>query len=101
MRIDRGRFSTVRTAICLVASVLAFWVSGCSWGSRAADRTLEIYQFQSTGTYTGSFQIDTSQLPPDAIETRVDSGSQGVPVTRLTIDSQYPIRIVFVPATQP
>lgn len=56
---------------------------------------------QSTDTYNGQFQIDASQLPSDAIETRVDSGGQGVPVTSLTIDYRYPIRVVLVPAKQP
>ncbi len=89
-----------RTAICLATVVVALLVSSCI-GDRAADRTLTIYQMQSTGTYTGQFQIDTSQLPPDAIETRVDDSSQGVPVTTLTIDYRYPIQVVLVPAKQP
>jgi hypothetical protein len=89
-----------RAAICLVTIVLALSASSCI-GDRAADRTLRIYQMQSTGTYSGQFQVDTSQLPPDAIKTRVDDGSQGSPVTTLTIDYRYPIRVVLVPAKQP
>jgi len=89
-----------RTPICLATLVVALSAGGCL-GDRAADRTLTIYQMQSTDTYIGQFQIDASQLPPGAIKTRVDTGSQGVPVTSLTIDQRYPIRVVLVPAKQP
>jgi len=82
----------------LVTAVIALSMAGCI-GDRAADRTLTIYQMESTDTYTGQFQIDTSQLPPDAIKARVDSGREGVPVTKLIIDQRYPIRVVLVPAT--
>lgn len=88
------------TAMCLAAVVIALSASGCI-GDRAADRTLTIYQMQSTGTYTGQFQIDTSQLPADAVETRVEDSRQGTPVTRLIIDDWYPIRVVLVPAKKP
>lgn len=87
-----------RTGICLASAAVALSMAGCI-GDRAADRTLTIHQMQSTDTYSGQFQIDASQLPPGAIKTRVDTGSQGVPVTTLTIDQRYPIRIVLVPAT--
>jgi hypothetical protein len=89
-----------RILICFAAAIAALSAAGCL-GDRAADRTLTIYQLQSTETYTGQFQIDTSQLPPGAVEMRVDDDSEGVPVTSLTIDQQYPIRVVLVPATQP
>ncbi len=89
-----------RTLIPLAIAVFALSMGGCL-GDRAADRTLEIHQIQSTDTYTGQFQIDASQVPPDAIETRVDSGSQGAPVTSLTINSRYAVRVLLVPATQP
>ena len=88
-----------RTVICLATAVLALSMGGCL-GDRAADRTLTIYQMQATGTYTGQFQIDVSQLPADAIKTRVDSGGPGVPVTTLTIDQRCPIRVVLVPVTE-
>jgi hypothetical protein len=90
-----------RTPIRLVTAVVALSMGGCYLGSRAADRTLKIHQFQSTNTYIGQFEIDASQLPRDAIETRVDSGSQGTPVTSLTIDSRYAVRVLLVPAKQP
>ena len=90
-----------RATICLATVVVALSMSGCIHGDAAADRTLTIYQFQSTDAHIGQFQIDASQLPPDAIETRVDSGSQGAPVTSLTINMKYPIRVVLVPAKQP
>lgn len=89
-----------RTAMCLATVVIALLASGCL-GDRAADRTLTIYQMQSTGTYTGQFQIDTSQLPPGAVETRVEDSRQGTPVTKLIIDDRYPVRVVLVPAKQP
>jgi hypothetical protein len=78
----------------VLIGLIAFCLGSCS---RAADRTLTIFQFQSTDTYTGQFKIDTSQLPPAAIKERVDSGSEGVPVTKLTIDMKYPIRVALVP----
>lgn len=89
-----------RTANCLAAAATVFLLGGCL-GDRAADRTLTIYQLQATDTYGGQFQIDVSQLPPDAVESRVDENGQGVPVTTLTIDQRYPIRIVLVPAANP
>ena len=86
-----------RSFICLVTTAIAVSVVGCL-GDRAADRTLKIYQLQSTDTYSGQFQIDVSQLPPDAITKRADSGGEGIPVTSLTIDQEYPIRVVLMPA---
>ena len=88
-----------RTAIWLATVAVALLVGGCL-GDRAADRTLTIYQMQSTGTYTGQFQIDMSQLPPGAVKTRVDSGGQGFPVTTLTIDQRYAVKVVLVPVKQ-
>jgi hypothetical protein len=82
----------------LATAGFAASVIGCL-GDRAADRTLTIYQLQSTDTHTGQFQIDASQLPRDAIAKRTDSGSEGMPVTSLTIDHKYPIRVVLVPVS--
>jgi hypothetical protein len=79
--------------LCLVILFVALSIGGCS---RAADRTLTICQFQSTDTYHGQFQIDTSQLPSGAV-TRTDSGGAGDPVTSLKIDMKYPIQVVLVP----
>jgi len=73
-----------RAQICLLTAAVALSVGGCL-GDRAADRTLTIYQMQSTDTYDGQFQIDTSQLPPNTVETWVDNDSKGVPVTTLII----------------
>jgi hypothetical protein len=83
-------------ALCLGTLLVAFSMDGCS---RAADRTLTIRQFQSADTYAGQFKIDVSQLPPGAIKERADSGSEGAPVTSITIDIKYPIRVVLVPVT--
>lgn len=73
---------------CLVASTL----SGCS---KAADRMLTIYQFQSTETYDGQFKIDTSGLPDDAIKSIVDSGGRGDPSKRITLNMDYKFEIVL------
>lgn len=73
---------------CLVAST----VSGCS---KAADRTLTIYQFQSTKTYGGQFKLNTSELPADAIESTVDTGGPGDPVKRITLNMDYGFEIVL------
>jgi len=75
-----------------VGCVAALSVSGCS---KAADRTLTIYQFMSTETYDGQFQLDTSELPSDAIESTVDTGSPGDPVKRITLNMDYEIEIVL------
>jgi len=80
---------------------VAFSAAGCIHGDRAADRILTIYQMQDMRTDTGSFQIDASRLPPDAIESRVDRGSNGDPVTSITLKQDYPVKIMLVPATQP
>ena len=67
-------------------------VSGCS---KAADRTLTIFQMQSTNTYNGQFRIDTTELPPKAIESKTDSGGSGDPVTRIALNMDYEIEIVL------
>jgi hypothetical protein len=67
-------------------------VSGCS---KAADRTLTIFQMQSTNIYVGQFRIDTSELPPKAIESKTDSGGLGGPVTRIAINMDYEIEVVL------
>jgi len=67
-------------------------VSGCS---EAANRTLKIFQLQSTETYTGAFRIDTSGLPPDAIESKTETGGPGKPVTQITLNMDYEIEVVL------
>jgi hypothetical protein len=80
---------------CIAAST----ISGCS---KAADRTLSIYQFQSMETYDGQFKLDTSGLPPDAIESTVDTGGPGDPLKRLTLNMDYEFEIVLrLVGTQP
>jgi hypothetical protein len=85
---------------CLTIALVALAMGGC-FGDRAADRTLTIYQMQSTDTYGGQFEIDASQLPPDAIKARTDSGGKGIPVTMLTLDQRYSVRVVLVPVKRP
>lgn len=89
----------IRLLASIVVAIVAFLLGGCR-GDRAADRTLEIHQLQTIDGYSGQFKIDTSQLPPGAIKSREDSGGQGMPVTKLTINQDCPIRIVLVPDTE-
>jgi hypothetical protein len=101
-RIFGPRLYSMTSILARLAGAMAVLsMGGCFFGDRAADRTLEIYQVQDRTSYTGQFQIDASRLPPGAIESRVDSGDQGDPVTSLTIACRYPVRVLLVPATQP
>ena len=75
-----------------VGCVSALAVSGCS---KAADRTLTIYQFQSTRTHDGQFRIDTSELPLGAIESTVDTGGPGDPVKKIKLNMEYEFEIVL------
>ncbi len=86
---------TTSGSACLL--LITATVVGCHLGDRAADRTLTIHQLQTTDSPGGQFQIDTSQLPSNAIVSRSDSGSVGAPVTSLEIDQKYRIRVVLVP----
>jgi hypothetical protein len=83
-------------SLATLASLIAAPSVGCI-GDRAAERTITIHQLQSTGSYPGQFQIDTSQLPSDALRQRENRGSDGAPVSTLEIDERYPIRVVLVP----
>ncbi len=84
------------SAFILIAFVLGCLsttaVSGCS---KAADRTLMIYQLQSMETYGGQFTIDTSGLPSNAIESIVETDSLGDPVKRITLKMDYEFEIVL------
>jgi hypothetical protein len=75
--------------ICLGTAMI---ISGCS---EAADRTLTIFQYQSDATYDGPFRIDTSALPPDAVEARTDNGETSGPATRITLNMDYEIEVVL------
>jgi len=87
------RMQTVVVTAFAVGFVTALMtVSGCS---EAARRTLTIFQFQSTKTYSGSFRIDTSQLPPGAIETQTETGGPGKPETKLKLNMDYEFEIVL------
>lgn len=76
----------------VVGCVAASTTSGCS---KAADRTLTIYQIQSSNTYNGQFRLDTSQLPPDAIVETVDTGGPGEPSRRIILKMDYGIEVVL------
>lgn len=60
----------VLTAFAFGFMAALMTVSG--W-SQAATRTLTLFQFQSTKTYMGPFRIDTSQIPPNAIESQTET----------------------------
>jgi hypothetical protein len=83
---------------CAMTALLS--MSGCFIGTPALDRTLEIRQLQTTDNYSGEFRIDASQLPPDAVESRVEHGRSG-PKSFLTVKQGYPVKVLLVPATQP
>jgi hypothetical protein len=80
----------------LLAAALAPTLSGCLIGTPAADRTVQIRQLQSTGTYAGQFEIDVSQLPPDAVEAHVEHSRTG-PRTVLKVRQRYPVKVVTTP----
>jgi hypothetical protein len=77
----------------LLAALFPIWMG---MGDRAAERTLTIHQLQSTETSPAQFQIDTSQLPSDAIDRRSDRGGEGAPVSSLELNSKYRLRVVLV-----
>lgn len=91
-------FSMKRTSLSIAIAfafgclVTATTISGCS---KAADRTLTLFQFQSTKTHAGQFRIDTTALPAKAIETTSDSGGPGDPLKRITLNSDYEIEVVL------
>jgi hypothetical protein len=83
----------VLTALALGLMAALVTVSGCS---EAARRTLTLFQFQSSqNTYTGPFRIDVSQLPPEAVQSRTETGGPGKPETRLTLNMDYEVEIVL------
>jgi hypothetical protein len=87
------RFPTVVFAAFAFGFMAALMtVSGCS---EAASRTMTIFQFQSTKTYSGPFRIDTSQLPSNAIVTQSETGGPGKPETRLKLSMDYEFEIVL------
>ena len=82
----------VLTAFAFGFMAALITVSGCS---QAATRTLILFQFQSTKTHIGPFRIDTSEIPPNAIESKTETAGPGKPETRLTLNSNYEIEIVL------
>ena len=88
----------IRTpAAVVIAFAIGFLIaaetmSGCS---RAADRTLTIFQFQSTETYGGKFRVDTSELPSSAIEAIHETGGPGDPLTRIELNMDHEIEVVL------
>ena len=89
--------SAVTLALCL------FMVGGCGCGDRVAIRSITITEGLggNSGAW-GPVEVDTSQLPPDSVEHRVDRIDEcGNPVSELRIFPNRPIKIMIVPATGP
>lgn len=86
-----ARLSLFVVGSFLLGFLVASTLSGCS---RTADRTLTIYQHQSTNTYAGEFRLDTSGLPNDAIQSIVDTGGPGAPSKHVTLSKDYQVEVV-------
>ncbi len=84
--------SSIVAAFTLGFIAALMTVSGCS---EPASRKLTIFQFQSTQTYTGPFQIDTSELPAGAVASINQTGNAGKPETKLTLNQDYQFEVVF------
>ena len=103
IRVHKILSSTETNAMTRTAMYLAIaFVSGClvtatsiSGCSKAADRTLTIYQFQSVNTYSGPFRVDTSGLPEGAVATKSETGSPGDPLTRIELNSNFAVEVVL------
>ena len=79
---------------------MQIFTSGCLPLDRAADREIEFHQLQSTDTYPGPFQIDTSQLPTGAALVSSGKDVRGNPTTHVELRMNLPVRIIVVPSTQ-
>ncbi len=84
--------SSVVAAFALGFIAALMTVSGCS---EPASRNLTIFQFQSTQTYKGPFYIDTSELPAGAVASIKQTGKAGKPETKLILNQDYQIEVVF------
>jgi len=82
----------VTTAFAFGFMAALMTVSGCT---EPATRTFTLFQFQSMKTNIGPFRIDTSEIPPNAIESQTETGGPGKPETRLTLNSNYEFEIVL------
>lgn len=80
------------TALFAVLCLVALTAQGCS---KAGDRTLTIFQMQSVETHAGSFSVDTSGLPADAIDSQSESGDAGSPLTTLHLNMDYEFDIIL------
>lgn len=82
----------VMTAFAVGFMAALMTVSGCS---EPASRTLILFQYEGMKTSIGPFRIDTSGIPPKAIESQTETGGPGKPETRLTLNSNYEFEIVL------
>ena len=77
-------------------------LAGCGLlGDHAGDRTLQFYQDLYGSNTSPNFALDTSHLPPGAIESRTEEDGRSGKTVRLKIRADVPIRVVLLPATQP
>ena len=82
----------VMTAFAFGFIAALMTVSGCT---EPATRTFTLFQHQSTKTNIGPFRFDTSEIPPNAIESHTETGGSGKPETRLTLNRNYEFEIVL------
>ncbi|WP_165233078.1 hypothetical protein [Aquisphaera insulae] len=79
------------------------FLSGCGCGDQAANRQLQLTETigYNPGQW-GPIEVDLSQLPSDAVESRVEKkDSCGSPITELRIFTKQPVKIVIVPIDRP
>lgn len=76
----------------VLGGIVTTTLSGCS---KPADRTLTIYQLQSTETYNGPFKLNTSELPSDAIESIEETGDPNGSFSRITLSMDYNFEVVL------
>jgi hypothetical protein len=81
---------------------VSVFVSGCGCGDRAAIRQVQLTElYGSNSGPWGPIEVDLSQLPADAVLSRVEkNGSCGAPITEIRIQPNQPFKVVIVPIAQ-
>jgi hypothetical protein len=95
----------IRTTIAALFGVILFLLSGCGCGDRVFTRDLVIVDHRGDDShYAHPIEVDTSQLGPDAVESRKDGNASWVcyePHTVIKLRPTVPIKVLIVPASQP